>query len=68
MRCLIPRVDLDEIEVVESTDRLRVRGGVIGEGGDYMQGFEHVARQIGGLGSGCKGQWNRAMFAGVNYR
>lgn len=68
MRCLIPGIDLDEIEVVKGTDGLSVRGGVIGEGGDDMQGFEHVARQIGGLGSGCKGQWNRAMFTGVNYR
>lgn len=55
MRCLIPGVDLDKIKVIEGANGLSVRGGVIGESGDDMQGFEHVARQIGGLGSGCKG-------------
>lgn len=36
MRCLISRVDLDKIEVIEGADGLSVRGGVIGEGGDDM--------------------------------
>lgn len=48
---LVRGEDLDVVEVVERADGLGLRGGVVGEGGDDVQGFEHVAGEVGGVGA-----------------
>lgn len=50
----IPGKDLDVVEIVECAHGAAacvLRGGVVGEGWYYVEGFEHVACEIGGMGS-----------------
>lgn len=46
------RVDLEVVKVVERADGARVGASrVVGEGGDDVQRFEHVAREVRGGGA-----------------
>lgn len=56
---LVGGKDLYVLKVFQGTRGPRVgSGGVIGEGGDDVQGFEHVAREFGGLRTGRQCQWD----------
>lgn len=62
------REDLHVVEVLERTEGACFVGcWVVGEGGDYVEGFEEVAREVGGAGSRCEGEGDGAGFAGVDY-
>lgn len=62
------REDLHVVEVFERADGACLVGGwVVGEGGDYVQGFEEVAGEVGGAGSRCESEGDGAGFAGVDY-
>lgn len=53
--------DLDIIEIVECAHGAAPcvqRGGVIGEGGYYVESFEHVAGKVGCVGSRGDSQRN----------
>lgn len=63
---LRPREDLDVIEVVERADGARVDGRVVREGRDDVEGLEHVAGEVWGVGAGGDAQGNGADFAGVH--
>lgn len=55
--------DLDIIEVVQCTNRFSICVWVISEGGDYVEGLEHIARQIGGMCARCKTEGDIANLA-----
>lgn len=66
---LVGGEDLDEIEVVERALRLGPRRhGAVREAGDDVQGFEHVAGEIGGAGARGEGKRDRACPARVDNR
>lgn len=60
---LRPREDLDVIEVVERADGARVGGRVVREGGDDVEGLEHVAGEVWGVCAGGDPQGDGAGFA-----
>lgn len=54
MMRFVSRKDLDVIEIVECAHGAAPcvpRGGVVGECWYYVEGFEHVACDVGGVGS-----------------
>lgn len=65
---LIAGEDLDVIKVIQSANGATARvpgGGVVSEGRYYVEGFEHVAREIGGVGSGSDAQGDVVRFCAV---